>query len=165
MAKEGHVSPATAPATGRVTQAQPQFPMQWYYVEAGQQAGPLDESQLEGLVRSGKIQADTLVWHEGMTAWAPYREVAPAANPPPASPGAPPIAAGDAGAESGGLICSECGRAFPPGEVIRYLDKWVCAGCKPVFFQRLREGATAGGGVSGRAVSEAELLARDYDVD
>ena len=137
--------------------------MQWYYVEAGQQAGPVDESQLEGLVGSGKIQAGTLVWHEGMAAWAPYREVVPAANPSPASPAEPPVAAGSASA--GGLICSECGRVFAPNDVIRYMDKWVCGGCKPVFFQRLREGATVGGGVAGSPLSEAELLARDYEVD
>src|SRR5579859_1759264 len=104
--------------------------MQWYYVEAGQQAGPVEESQLEGLVGSGRIQAETLVWHEGMSAWAPYREVAPSVTPPPAALSAQPVAAGAAGTETGGLICSECGRVFAPGDVIRYMDKWVCAGCK-----------------------------------
>jgi hypothetical protein len=141
--------------------------MQWYYVEAGQQAGPVQEQQLEELVRAGKIQADTLVWHEGMAAWAPYREVAPAESAPPPAPeaGAPPVVASGGTAGAGGLICSECGRAFSPADVIRYNDKWVCASCKPVFFQRLREGATAGGGAPGALVSEAELLVRDYEVD
>jgi len=35
--------------------------MNWYYVDAGQQAGPVDDAQLEELLRSGKIQSDTLV--------------------------------------------------------------------------------------------------------
>ncbi len=51
--------------------------MTWYYVDAGQQAGPVDDSALAELVRSGKIQPDTLVWHEGMQAWSAYRNVAP----------------------------------------------------------------------------------------
>jgi hypothetical protein len=139
--------------------------MQWYYVEAGQQAGPVQEQQLQELVLAGKIQADTLVWHEGMTAWAPYREVAPPGTPAAPEPGRPPVVGSAATDAAGGLICSECGRAFPPTDVIRYNDKWVCATCKPVFFQRLREGAAAGGGTPGAQVSEVELLTRDYEVD
>lgn len=139
--------------------------MQWYYVEAGQQAGPVEEAQLPELVRTGKVLPETLVWHEGMTAWAPYREVAPRATPPPTEPGAAPTSGVAEPVGAGGLICSECGRAFAAGDVIRYNDKWVCASCKPVFFQRLREGATPGGGISGAPVTEVELLARDYQVD
>ncbi len=139
--------------------------MNWYYVDAGQQAGPVDDGQLQELIRSGKIQPDTLVWHEGMAAWAPCREVVPrdpaAASQPTPATGSP--TADTAGA--GGIICSECGRAFPPGEVIRYNDKWVCASCKPIFFQRLREGASAISATPGTSVTEADLLARDYDVD
>ena len=51
--------------------------MNWYYVSAGQQAGPVEEAQLEDLFRTGKIQAETLVWKEGMANWQPYREVKP----------------------------------------------------------------------------------------
>jgi len=38
------------------------------------------------------------------------------------------------------LTCTECGRDFPPTEVIHHRDRVVCAGCKPAFLQRLREG-------------------------
>ncbi|HTL56136.1 MAG TPA: GYF domain-containing protein [Candidatus Limnocylindrales bacterium] len=138
--------------------------MNWYYVDSGQQAGPVEEAQLLELVRSGKIQPDTLVWHEGMTAWTPYQEVAPRGSSPeePASGTVPPVA-GSVG--TGGLICCECGRAFAVSDVIRYNDKWICAACKPIFFQRLREGAAVGSGVAGAPVTEADLLARDYEVD
>jgi hypothetical protein len=40
--------------------------MKWYYVEAGQQAGPVDDELLAALVTSGKIQPDTLIWREGI---------------------------------------------------------------------------------------------------
>lgn len=108
--------------------------MNWYYVENGQQAGPVDDTRLQELVASGAIQPDTLVWHEGMPEWRPYREVKSAAAPPPAA------------ASSGGpeAVCSECGRIFPAGEVIRYGNAVVCAACKPVFVQKLKEGAVMG---------------------
>ena len=123
----------------------------------------MDEAQLQELLRRGKIQPDTLVWHEGMAAWAPYRDALPAAAPPPAEPGetgAPPVAA-----PAEGVVCSECGRAFSPNDVIRYGDKWICAACKPTFFQRLREGAALPSTGAGPLATEADLLARDYEVD
>jgi uncharacterized RDD family membrane protein YckC len=43
--------------------------------------------------------------------------------------------------DSGSQFCAECGQSFPPDEMVRFEDLWVCARCKPVFFQRLREGA------------------------
>lgn len=41
--------------------------------------------------------------------------------------------------------CTECGREFPESDVIRFDDAAVCAECKPLFFQRLREGVAAQG--------------------
>ncbi|HEV2392982.1 MAG TPA: GYF domain-containing protein [Verrucomicrobiae bacterium] len=134
--------------------------MNWYYVDDGQQAGPVDDSQLAELVRSGKIQAEGLVWHEGMGAWAPYREVAPPGN----DPGTPPLI-GAPPPQGGAVLCSQCGRSFALNEVIRYADKFVCAECKPLFFQRVREGAVLGpGGLNGTA-TDADVLGRDYEVD
>ncbi len=46
--------------------------MNWYYVDAGQQAGPISEDELASLAGSGKIQPDTLVWREGMATWLTY---------------------------------------------------------------------------------------------
>jgi hypothetical protein len=65
--------------------------MDWYYAEAGQQRGPVNETEFQNLIRAGTVKADTLVWREGMVNWQPYRDVAPAAGgsaPPP--PNAPP---------------------------------------------------------------------------
>jgi uncharacterized RDD family membrane protein YckC len=107
--------------------------MNWYYVEGGRQAGPIGQSELEQLVRAGTITTESLVWREGMTDWQPYGRIGPGAAPVLA----PPVA----GTESGNaMLCSECGRAFATDELIRYETSQVCAGCKPAFFQRLREG-------------------------
>ncbi len=45
----------------------------------------------------------------------------------------------------GGIVCAECGRVFPLGEVIKLNNSWVCAQCKPIFLQRLSEGAAPSG--------------------
>jgi hypothetical protein len=49
--------------------------MNWYYVEGGQQAGPVGDAQLDDLARQGRIAADTLVWREGMPNWQPLQSV------------------------------------------------------------------------------------------
>ena len=138
--------------------------MNWYYVEAGQPVGPVEEAVLDEMVRTGRLQPDTLVWREGMANWQPYREVKPpeqaVATEPPIL--APPVVSG---APTGaGLVCCECGRTFRPDEVIRYGGRYVCAACKPVFVQRLAEGAPLGAAAAGALTAEA-LLAREYRID
>jgi uncharacterized RDD family membrane protein YckC len=102
--------------------------MYWYYMEEGQQRGPFSEEEFDNSVQSGKIGSETLVWNEGMTGWKPYR------------------IAKSGGADEPPVIlrrheCVECGKSFAADEVIRYGDKWVCATCKPLFLQKLKEGA------------------------
>ena len=70
--------------------------MDWYYVDAGQQAGPVNDAQLEALASSGNILNDTLVWREGMANWQMYGEIkAPGsgalAAPPIVAPPAPHV--------------------------------------------------------------------------
>ncbi len=111
--------------------------MNWYYVESGQQRGPISEAELDSLFSNGTIRWDTLVWREGMAEWISYHQARPS-NPVPPLADAPP---------SGGVVCSECGRIFPPDQVIRHGNANICATCKPVFLQKLREGvgrSTAG---------------------
>src|ERR1051326_179962 len=99
--------------------------MNWYYVDAGQQAGPVDDAQLEALVASGKIKPETLVWKEGMTTWQAYQEVAqPAqarlrlattaapATAPAGSTAQPPV--------GNQVVCAECGGSFNAEDTIQY---------------------------------------------
>jgi len=112
--------------------------MNWYYVEQGQQAGPVNDEQFEELVRAGKIQPDTLVWREGMAAWQAYREAkssAPASGPLPAG------AAGYTPGQGPEAVCAECRNLFPIQDMIRHGGVYICANCKPVFMQKLAEGA------------------------
>jgi uncharacterized RDD family membrane protein YckC len=42
----------------------------------------------------------------------------------------------------GQAVCVECGRVFDVQEMIPFRNAHVCAGCKPVFMQKLAEGVT-----------------------
>jgi len=41
------------------------------------------------------------------------------------------------------VTCAECGRLFSAADTIELAGRRICATCKPVFLQRLREGAAA----------------------
>jgi len=67
----------------------------WYYMKNGAQTGPISTDELKALIASGAVKADTLVWREGLAAWAAantqsaFAGIAPATPPPP-----PPSATG-----------------------------------------------------------------------
>jgi uncharacterized RDD family membrane protein YckC len=113
--------------------------MNWHYLEGSEQKGPVTDADLEALVRGGKVGPGTLVWREGMAEWLPYGQVQ-------AVPAAAPLRmAGPKEAPPGQVLCAECGRAFPPEEVIRHGNLSICADCKPVFLQKLKEGVAMPG--------------------
>lgn len=99
--------------------------MEWYYADGGTRLGPLEDAQFEALRASGKIRPETLVWNAGMADWQRLDTV----NPPLPVHAGFPI----------GTFCTQCGRQFGASELIPYGAARVCAGCKEVFFQRLRE--------------------------
>ncbi len=135
--------------------------MSWYYAENGKQVGPITEAEFESLVQRGTVRDHTLVWKEGMANWQAYSQVRSPAQP---ALGAPPPVAPAAGPAAGEVVCVECGRTFTQDNAIQYGTSWVCATCKPVFVQRLREGAPIpSAGVS--AITEAQVLDREYRIE
>src|SRR5438046_1163479 len=96
----------------------------YYYMENGLQLGPFAHEEFDWLVKSGKIEPQTMVWHEGLKDWQPYS----------AFQTQPPLPTGPV------VACSQCGRDFTQSDTIRFQDQWVCADCKPLFFQRIKEG-------------------------
>jgi len=112
--------------------------MAWYYAQGEERVGPLTDEAFQQLVHQGTISSETLVWREGMQDWAPYGTVqiqTPAGGAPqPQNIQVAPL-----------TICSSCGRTFPSDEVIEYQGSYICAECKPIFFQQLKEGALVGG--------------------
>jgi len=104
-------------------------PVNWYYAANGQQLGPFDEEAFQDLVSKGEIRSTTLVWRSGMTGWKPWSETGSTSTTLTAEPS---------------LFCSECGARFPSDEMIQFGDNRVCANCKDLFAQKLREGVTPG---------------------
>lgn len=104
--------------------------MNWYYVSGNEQKGPLEQAAFDRLIQSGDINGSTLVWREGMTDWKAYSEINAVA------PTLPSIA-------SRGVICSVCQQSFPLEQTIRLDNSFVCAGCKPIALQRMREGVSS----------------------
>src|SRR5882724_7135353 len=67
----------------------------------------------------------------------------PPGTPPPLGSAPPPLG----GAPFGGEVkpCVECGKMFFAQDMIRHGNVYVCANCKPVFMQKLSEGARVDG--------------------
>lgn len=115
--------------------------MNWHYVDQGQQAGPVTDEQLLQLFQSGKINPDTLVWHEALPEWTTYHQATQGWKPELAPP-LPPVSAETVSVPNGNeTVCAECGKLFPVSETIRFGKASVCATCKPIFLQKLSEGA------------------------
>lgn len=112
--------------------------MNWYYSKMGVQVGPISDKEFQAMVNEGKIQPYTRVWNSTMTDWQEYGQIEGS------KPAAPPNEARAVGSQ-GEASCSECGRISSQEEMIRYGDAWVCASCKPIFVQKLKEGVTVAG--------------------
>ena len=110
--------------------------MNWFYANAGQQVGPIDDADFERLTREGVIEPATLVWREGMATWEPFSKVS--ASLPPAVPDpettSPPEPARQ-------VTCTECGKLVSADETLLMNGATLCAACKPGYVQKMREGA------------------------
>ncbi|MCU1397532.1 MAG: hypothetical protein JWN62_641, partial [Acidimicrobiales bacterium] len=101
----GAFAPAAAPAAAPMAAAAapPPLPGQvQYHVDAGgQPGGPYNLQQMQAGIAGGQVVGATLVWCQGMAAWAPAQTVpalqvffsAPPPLPPQAPPPMPPAAA------------------------------------------------------------------------
>src|SRR5262249_25257202 len=111
--------------------------MSWYYADNGRQVGPIEEPALDELVTAGVVRDDTLVWREGMANWQPHAAARGVRVQPQSMPAVPVPASGPTG------FCSECGRPLPADQLLNLGTAAVCAQCKPVYLQRVREGGQA----------------------
>lgn len=112
--------------------------MNLYYAEGDRQVGPIDKVQLKSLIRARKIDSRTLVWQPGMQNWEELGFFVRRKN--------------QGGSESlqplpqiKQSLCSECGQTFAEEDMIRFGEAWVCAACKPLFVQKIKEGVTLAG--------------------
>jgi uncharacterized RDD family membrane protein YckC len=143
--------------------------MAWYYKDIENEIGPVDQGRLKALYKEKKIDANTPVRDANQAQWKPLKEwvkkkETPAAaapegvqdQPPPESsavappepsprPGGPAQASPSNDNTSPGEgpaveVCSQCGRTFPQDQVVRFEGRAICAACKPLFVQKLKEG-------------------------
>lgn len=98
--------------------------MEWYYAENNERRGPVSDAEFNELIRSGRISATTQVWRNGWADWAPLGDRAPTAT----------------GETNGTAACVECRQTYPTTEMVQYEGSYVCPNCKPVFFQKVKEG-------------------------
>src|SRR5262249_14587715 len=103
-----------------------------YYADGGRQVGPIEEAALDELVKSGVVRDETLIWREGMANWQPHSAVRGVKTEPQPMPAVP------TGVGTG--FCSECGKPFPNDQLLNLGNASVCAQCKPIYLQRVREG-------------------------
>ena len=112
--------------------------MNLYYSEGDQQVGPIGKVELQGLIKSKKVNNKTLVWQPGMESWQELglfvREQKGMTHQTKSVTNALPK-----------FDCAECGQAFAENEMIQFQDSWICAGCKPVFIQKIKEGVSVSG--------------------
>lgn len=90
--------------------------MSWHYARNGQRAGPVENAELQRLAAAGTVTASTPVWRPGMETWAEFGTIS-AVEP-----------------------CLQCKRGWAPERMIPLAGGLVCAGCKPLVLQRMREG-------------------------
>ena len=114
--------------------------MSWYYAENNERRGPVEEAAFQALVTAGTITPDTLVWREGFANWIPYSQAVSAA-----AGGGVFQSGGRRWAASGAVACSQCNRLFAEDETVTYEGRHICAECKPLFFQKIKEGVSVTG--------------------
>ena len=118
--------------------------MSWYYAENNERRGPIEDADFQSLVSAGTIVPETLVWREGFTEWLPYSQASSAVSVPPPTALSSPTAALSS-TDTSAQACSQCGRLFPADEMVSYEGRSICAECKPIFFQKIKEGAAVVG--------------------
>ena len=104
----------------------------WYYARGDQQVGPVEEDVFARLAGEGAFTPETLVWREGMTDWVRLDSLR--------DWGAAYVGTGGAMGHEGGVRCVHCGQYVPADQTIAFEGQSICAACKPIYFQRLREG-------------------------
>ena len=68
---------------------------QWYFNDSAEQRGPVTGEEIKSMLQARKIQADALVWSEGMADWKPAGSISEFKISPYAPPTSGPAAAID----------------------------------------------------------------------
>ena len=111
----------------------------WYYAHNSEQKGPIGLERLKQLIREQKINAQTLMWKEGMEEWKPMH----IADPFGEETFLDDIQATTTTSVTDGLPklqCTQCGEYFPENQINRFRSLQICYCCKEDVWSRLLEG-------------------------
>lgn len=112
--------------------------MNLYYADGDQQKGPIGKAELQALITAKQINTKTLVWRPGMENW---QELGVFIR----SRSSKTTHSNDASVPLKQSVCAECAKPFSQDEMIRFQESWVCADCKPIFVQKIKEGVSVAG--------------------
>lgn len=115
--------------------------MIWYYAQERERIGPVDDAEFEALIETGVITSETLVWNETLPNWVRYSQLGHQRSAPGPSSQRTSSQKTSAQISWDTVRCHECGRSFKQDDMIQYQNIWICARCKPIFVQKLKEGA------------------------
>ena len=112
--------------------------MSWYYALDGRKVGPVSKSDFKELVRTKKVNAQTKVWRPGLENWV---ELGRLIKPKEKLESGQPTESVPART----VACAECGQMFVEDDLLTLDNTQVCAACKPVYLQKLKEGIQTSG--------------------
>jgi uncharacterized RDD family membrane protein YckC len=115
--------------------------MNLYYANGGRQVGPIAKNELQSLIKARKINSQTLVWQPGMEKWEELGLFVRRRT----QNGSRSIRSAARAGAIRQSVCSECGGTFAEDNMIRFADAWICAACKPILVQKIKEGVTVAG--------------------
>ena len=112
----------------------------WYYKDQENSIGPFKEEKFLELAEKGVIHSQTQVWNPRMHyGYVKYENLRPEDFTQKRVSSSHGHTVEPKLAENEGR-CRECGKVFLRVEMISFNHLFVCANCKPVFLQKLKEG-------------------------
>ena len=125
--------------------------MDWFYEDDNGKVGPVTETEINTLVKDGKITGGTKVWNEKISKWTTYGELMgtvvaeiPGDTMPQAEHTVTHPSIDNQEVVVQDSTCLECGKTFPLDDMVQHGEFNICASCKDVFFQKVKEGVSTG---------------------
>ena len=102
----------------------------WHYSDGTTTLGPVSESQITSLIKTGEINANMQVWSEGMIAWEEASKYFLIISPPPKTISSPlPDWSNTSQQQTGAHSCPLCNKAWNKEITKELYGKTVCKKC------------------------------------
>jgi len=133
--------------------------MNLYYAEGNRQFGPIGKAELQNLIKTKKLTAKSLVWEPGMESWQELGLYVRGKIRGPQS--------SEMQLETAAKVaCSQCGGLFSLADTVLLKNSRVCASCKPLVLQKIKEGVSIRPlGTSDKYGSLAKGISGQYQIN